>query len=410
MKISLLISSVSLLIPMIVSAQGGGVAVQPSSPAVAVPTSPQLLPTNPQSPTDFVAPGRLPAAPQPTGAGGGSSVSGEVEGYSSGDMIITESDPTLYGDSRMRGRKVPSYHLVRKGDKLWSICRHYYGDPWSWPQVWAYNPNITNPHWIYPGDKIKLLTVPEIAPSKGGQEIIRVSGRRGGDQGPIHLRQNGFIDPQEMARAGKIVGSREERILLSEGNEVYIEGNDRFKPQRGNVLSIYRVRKELINSEGKNVGQLVEILGTARIKRVNKDHLATAEILESINSIERNDRVGPLRRRYVRISTLPAQKDLEGTIIALIRDGLSVGTDELVFLDRGSKHGVKPGNRFLVMHKGDGYERLLRNEDIKDSKFPWEVVAEVTILDARDEASVGLVTRSIREIGEGDYVRMRRGY
>src|SRR5262249_41651714 len=52
---------------------------------------------------------------------------------------------------------VPELHVVRRGDTLWDICWFYFNDPWQWPRVWSYNPQITNPHWIYPGDLVRLL-------------------------------------------------------------------------------------------------------------------------------------------------------------------------------------------------------------------------------------------------------------
>jgi hypothetical protein len=48
-------------------------------------------------------------------------------------------------------------HVVRRGDTLWDICFLYFNDPWQWPKIWSYNPQITNPHWIYPGDLVRLL-------------------------------------------------------------------------------------------------------------------------------------------------------------------------------------------------------------------------------------------------------------
>ncbi|MBA2541960.1 MAG: LysM peptidoglycan-binding domain-containing protein [Deltaproteobacteria bacterium] len=52
---------------------------------------------------------------------------------------------------------VPELHVVRSGDTLWDICWYYFNDPWQWPKIWSYNAQITNPHWIYPGDLVRLL-------------------------------------------------------------------------------------------------------------------------------------------------------------------------------------------------------------------------------------------------------------
>ena len=84
----------------------------------------------------------------------------------------------------------------------------------------------------------------------------------------------------------------------------------------------------------------------------------------------------------------------------------------MVYLDKGRLDGVKLGNRFLVMRQGDGAETLIPEEIDEEemAQFPEETVAEISVLDVRKRASMGLVTRSLREVRNGDRVRMRRGY
>jgi hypothetical protein len=60
------------------------------------------------------------------------------------------------GKERTATGQVPELHVVQKGDTLWSLCSKYFNDPWRWPRLWAANPSITNPHWIFPGDVIRL--------------------------------------------------------------------------------------------------------------------------------------------------------------------------------------------------------------------------------------------------------------
>ena len=60
------------------------------------------------------------------------------------------------GPGRPEGGVVPIQHVVVSGDTLWDLCASYYGDPWRWPEVWSLNPAITNPHWIYPGNLVRL--------------------------------------------------------------------------------------------------------------------------------------------------------------------------------------------------------------------------------------------------------------
>ena len=57
---------------------------------------------------------------------------------------------------------VPDEYEVEEGDTLWLISQEFFQDPWLWPNLWALNPHITNPHWIYPGDLIRLKWNPRI--------------------------------------------------------------------------------------------------------------------------------------------------------------------------------------------------------------------------------------------------------
>lgn len=358
-----------------------------------------VLPENPQSPTDFAG---MPRRAAPAPAAKAAPAKGPVTGYSGGDMSV----PTE--KVRRRG-PVPEYHTVKKGESLWRICDTYYSDPWAWPQLWAYNKSITNPHWIYPGDRIRMLGGSPQGGGEGPGPGIQARTRTY-DDGTVQLKQLGYADEKVLKRTGKITGSKHMHKMLSLYHEVYIAGSKHFQPKRGERYSVFRTKREL-RSEGKKLGYLVEILGTVRIKRSEtKKKVAVGEIVEAFNVIERGDVVGPLRRQLKRASTRPAKRNLGGHVVDFLHDVKWSAKDQLVFLDRGKDHGVRLGNRFLVVRRGDPNTTLLQEGERDDKRFPNEAIAEVSVLDVQKHASVGLITRSIKEVRKGDKVRMRRGY
>ncbi|MBW2735278.1 MAG: LysM peptidoglycan-binding domain-containing protein [Deltaproteobacteria bacterium] len=358
-------------------------------------------PENPQSPADYPAMPRRVATQGAPAVGAKAKSGGPVQGYAGGDMAIAPEQRALQG-------VVPEYHMVKKGDSLWGLCSYYYSDPWAWPQLWAFNKSITNPHWIYPGDRIRMLGA---ARKQAGarQPLIRARTRRAAT-GPIELRQHGFADEKEIQHAGSISGSKHAHTMLSLYHEVYITGSKKFRPKRGDRYAIYRTKRTL-ESEGKKIGHLVEILGTVRIKRSEtKKQVALGEIVEAFNVIERGDKVGPLRRQLKRPVARPAKRNLSGHIVDFLHKRQWSAETQLVFLDRGSEHGVLLGNRFLVVRRGDPNNTLMQEGERDNERFPYEVVAEVSVLDVKKHASVGLITRSVKEIRKGDTVRLRRGY
>jgi hypothetical protein len=325
-----------------------------------------------------------------------------------------------------------SVHQVSKGDTLWDICDRYFQNPYQWPRIWAYNPQIQNPHWIFPGDQVRLRGGADAVAAAGQpQQPQTVAGgglvdrRRQVAPDTIFLRTQGYID-DETNNWGEISGSPEEKMLLVDNDEIYLRIASNHELKVGQELTIYRP----VRSVGS--GKLIEIQGTARVNQWNsKDHVARAQITEALDAIERGARVGPIARRFEVVPPARIESDVIAKILTSVQPHQLFGQHQIVFIDQGEEAGLKPGNRLLVIRKGDAWHgtqttsssaKRIALEDESPaatetvpkprdpSTLPEEVQAELRVINVRKKTAMCIVSASRHEIEAGDRAFARKGY
>ncbi len=128
---------------------------------------------------------------------------------------------------------MPYSHLVRKGDTLWGVCDFYFQNPYQWPRIWSYNPQIKNPHWIYPGDEAAASGRAPAAERERRFEqpaprglFERHEPRRPAPPGPeatrSSLRDQGWIHDATDDVWGDITGASVDKMFLSQYDQVYL--------------------------------------------------------------------------------------------------------------------------------------------------------------------------------------------
>lgn len=314
-------------------------------------------------------------------------------------------------------------HTVRSGDTLWDISGRYLQSPWYWPRVWSFNPQIENPHWIYPGDQIRLG--PDGAGQVAGEELpplsmgsfdpvasddIQVAGRIGTYlPRKLHAPRIGFVSEEELDQSGVLDRSWEEKTYLMEGDRIYIGWTSNQPVEVGADYLIFRTERKVSHPEGGSVGHLTRILGTARVVDANPDEAyVSAIITRSIQEIVRGDRVGPMAHALSeRIDRVANEANVDAVIVGTLEENLSeLGQGHVVFLDRGRTDGVTPGNTFQVLRAGDG----LQDDGytpMYDETMPAENIGSLVVIDVREKTAAAVVVRSVRELRAGDRALMR---
>jgi len=317
-------------------------------------------------------------------------------------ILSHAQDNIIISESRLPS--VPEEYYVEEGDTLWGICEHYFDEPWRWPTVWALNPHITNPHWIYPGDVLRLRLSDG---SRGVAALAPISYTVGTHNASQMTVNEGFIVEKELDRLGTLSFSPLAREYLAEDDLVYVEFEELDKVRIGQRFSIFEVVNAVYHPiTDKLLGQKIRVMGILEIDSV-EDKLARARIIRSFRELHRGLPITPVLDHYRMVSPRQNLLRVEGIIVDALRDLKELAQFHLVLVDRGAQDGVRIGNRFFVLRRGDGFLELSREED---QQMPWEQIGELLVVETREHSSTALITRSALEIRRGDRVEMQLHY
>jgi hypothetical protein len=352
------------------------------------------------------------------------------------------------------GAATPDTYTVKPGDTLWDLSGRFLNNPWYWPKIWSYNPEIANPHWIYPGNLLRFYPSAEEAPTRvepvpGSPDLpiaeadvaeeeepeppreledlsradmkapasvdesdaVAVAGPYKIGYTPTRARfarRDTFVTPRELAESGSIRAAFEEKLMLSTLDRAYATFENQADVKVGETYVVYKTERPIYHpTTGELFGYQSVVLGAAKVVAV-EDRAATLVVSQTIEPIERGAMLGPWTQKIFRpIDRAPNRRAVEGKIIASQVDVVTqMGEHHVVFLDKGEVDGVEEGNVFTVVRSGDQYGRD-PTAPTWDSGLPSERVGDLLVVDVKEKASAALVTRSLKELMIGDRVEMR---
>jgi len=343
----------------------------------------------------------------------------------------------------------PDTYTVKKGDTLWDLSGRYLNSPWYWPKLWSYNPEIANPHWIYPGNVLRFYQAGEQAPARvepapapvaeaGAAEDYQAPKElddlsRGSLQkaevldqedavmvvGPYKVapakpkgpsvQRNSFVTPKQLEEAGTIVAAFEAKLILATGDKIYGRFRDPTQVKVGQKFSIYRTDGSITHPVTKaTFGYKTVILGTAQVTAVDPGTAATLVITYVNDGVERGDLLGPPAEQARKpIFFRPNHAAVEGYVIG-VQPSIITGAAEfnVVYIDKGRADGVEVGNTFVVVRSGDPLAEPI-DRPLNTPGLPREVIGDVVVFDSQERASSAYVRRSLAELLVGDHVEMR---
>ncbi len=311
----------------------------------------------------------------------------------------------------------PDRYVVVKGDTLWDISEAFLNSPWLWPEIWYVNPQIENPHLIYPGDIITLTYV-------DGKPQLRVQRGKGTFKLSPKVREERLdkaiptipldaiqqfltrplvVDEEAMQSAAYVVSSAGEHLIVGAGDRIYARG---LANDKGDQFHIFRPGAPYTDPDTHEVlGHEALYLGDSQVE--NFGDPATLELKKTTREINIGDRLIPMSHEDVFAYFTPHSPDasVEGKIISVV-DGVSqIGQYQIVVLNRGTREGVDVGTVFEIHQAGDVIRDQVSTERNASVKLPDEKAGILMVFRTFDKVSFGLIMKATSALHVGDIVR-----
>jgi len=295
-------------------------------------------------------------------------------------------------------------HIVRKGDTLWDISSQYLETPWKWPLVWANNEDITNPHLIYPNDRVII--------SKQGEKVIITVVRTQEETEPAQAPET--YTPEEIAQeeeksivispkfstfiyspniltgSGSVIKKHGLGDMATRNEMILIKSLSGLSPNSG-ITIVSKVSD--VKNDNKIIGYLYKAVAIAKVEDFTRN-IAKATITYSSQEIKPGDIVfddlRPIEPMTVKISE-PSMNNI-GHIIDFY-GGISSSSDlDISFADVGRNSGIEEGTLLSIYEETtiDGEDAVFR-----------DYRGMILVLQSLDTSCMGLIIESNAQIRRG---------
>lgn len=328
----------------------------------------------------------------------------------------------------------PDEYVVKKGDTLWDISKVFLRDPWYWPEIWYVNPQVANPHLIYPGDVLKLVYVdgkPRVTLADDGSRSVE--GGSGTRLSPrvrkeplsqaitaipydviaSFMGRPTLLDKSQVTKAPYVVAMRDDHLIGALGNEIYARGiKDAPVDSR---FSIIHIQERIYDPDNNDLlGYSGMYVGSGPVAASGDP--AKLVLTNSSREALQGDKLFPeaVEVNVDFVPHAPAQ-DVNARVIA-VSDHTVMGQYQIIALNRGTKHGLEPGHVLALYQAGhivrDSYSKggLASSNNPRSAiggkvQLPDERAGIAMVFKSFDRMSYALIMESRNEVVQGDYAK-----
>ena len=250
----------------------------------------------------------------------------------------------LYGQEK---KETDEVYTIKQGDTLWDISSRFLKNPNLWPKLWQRNPYITNPHWIYPGNPVRLnppeapkreepkkvametkpaearpaepkpiepkpmeaksreaATEPEVKraeppPITMKTEVVIEKKTPETNPGFPEIRFAGFFSDIDFRGIGDVLDSREGKTLMAGGDICYVGFRIKDPVPIGEKFTTFSSTNDNIKMDSRP-GKRYNITGIIQIID-QYGEFYTARVLESFQEINKGDHIMPYNKEKMEV-------------------------------------------------------------------------------------------------------------
>ena len=355
----------------------------------------------------------------------------------------------------------PDEYVVVKGDTLWDISGRFLDKPWQWPAIWQANPQIENPHLIYPGDVVSLVYIdgnPQLRLRRGGADTvkmspsIRVTDRTDAIQAvPFEhikpfVRNIRVLAPEDFEGLPYIIANTDERMNAAYSDTTYGRGLDARVGEEfvvARLNSIYdsfgkpaEIRRVLPKDNWRQVPNIwdrdedlynpvspwnkrpknpvgYELIEVSRVRVTQAGEISALEIIDDRTEVRPGDFILPATDQgYENVFYPKAMDSVPSGLRVLATSGqkVGVGVYQIIAINGGSNQGIEPGHVFSAFRKG----KIVRDDiGYRDGSFSTEAKARlpdvydglVMVFRTFGDISYAMVMSGSRVVQEFDVLR-----
>ena len=327
----------------------------------------------------------------------------------------------------------PDQYTVQEGDTLWDIASMFLVDAWLWPEIWQVNPDIENPHLIFPGDQIFLRYVdgqPQLSVARGdAARTVKMSPAqpvRQGDRNkklkpqvrssplasaipaiPLDeiaslLTTGRIVDEDTLPNAPYILAGESDRLIFGPGDGFYARGG---WDDDTTVYGIFRSGEVYRDPETNDIlGYEALEVGIATLEELGDSEVATFTMNSVSEDVRLGDRLLPTEERRVESTFYPSapEQEIDGTIMAVIGGVTQVGRNDVVAINKGANFGLEAGNVLAIYKSG----AVVRDRNRRDKvKLPDQRAGILMVFRSFERMSYCLVLNTDTPLRVGDRVK-----